>query len=218
MKKIWREVYQESLRMIKVCLKYYIVLFLIYCIVNTMAEIKLMTVKEFLISFMVVLLVLILIEIIGNVPVRMATEKKKHSKEDLDPELRELSLEQYKETLMRREKNEIIKMYCDLYERDRRSFDINMKTVYGSLVVALLPVGVTLLLENLQNIEFSDALDMLIAAVMTIPLFLDGILTVLYIIEQDKIQRIPSVEKDTQDRIVRELASEYLGVKVKSNE
>lgn len=209
-----KEIYKRSVKVLGHYFVYYAVVFAVYCVLNVTMDINYITIKNWVICSIFIFVILVLLEWIGNMPIVVSTEKKILSKDDVDPQLKNIPIEQYKDVLAKRDENEIIEKYRKLHEQKRRRFDITIKSVYSSLAAALLPVIVTKIVESKNNINNSDIVNLMVSFVFILPLLLDVVLTIFNIIENDKIQRTSSLEKDIQDEIVKELASEYLKIRI----
>lgn len=205
-------VFKYSLRVLAIWLGYYVFLLCVYCIVEVTTGVKYITIKELLSCYMMAFIPLFLFEVMANIPLRISTEKKLLLKDDVSSVLQDISLDQYKDVLEQKNKDEILDMYRKLHEADRRRYAISLKNIYGSIIVALLPVVATLLLERCQGMGNADVISALIAFFLVLPLLLDLVYFVLGIIENDKVHRTPSIEKDTEDKIVKELAKKYIGL------
>ena len=98
-------------------------------------------------------------ELVSNIPSEIDTEKKLLSKDDVDPQLKAIPMEQYRVVLEGKEKDEILGMYLALHEDDRRRFNISMQSVYGALTIAFWTGIVTTLYEQYKEIGNSEVIN-----------------------------------------------------------
>lgn len=142
------------------------------------------------------------------------TEKKLYSVGDVCPELKDISVEHYRDILKRMERDKLLEMYRDIYTNDRRNIDISMKSITGAILSISLPSLATYICSQIENMSNSDVWNMYFAFLMMIPYFLEIALYIINIIHGDDVNKSLSLEKYAQDKIVKELVSKKLGIKV----
>lgn len=164
---------------------------------------------------MALFMIAIVVLLVTNMIVRIGIEKKLYTKDTVDPELREISMENYRDILKKRDSTQILEMYRDIYIRDRRRVDISLKTILGSVSTIIFSSLMTYVMTKPGVFEDSDIGTIYLVAVTISPYILEIIISFINIIEDDVIGKKPVIERYVQDCIVKELAIERLGIDIK---